>query len=297
LIKINNSFKILETLKDSVPTEFEIQFRITDACNLKCSYCHWNKGKQYSTNEILICLDKIEIFLKKMNIKSCTFYFHGGEPTTHPDLEIICKRIKKIPIKTIIEIQTNLINDVSYIQEIDYFSISLHYLELKRTNNLDKFLNNYKKIKKINNLDIMLEDIYSYEYYDFIKKLLNSNPKNCEMIYGYYGGLFTNHKDFYDKYNKNTEIFEIDGKKYNTNDLFSQGLDCRNCKCSTTRTQMYCNGNGDLYYCATHLTQGKPFINILDKEIPTFIYKIDIKCEWNNCIDFFVNRYIPKGNT
>jgi len=290
-IKLNKSFKIVETLQDDDETDFEIQFRITDACNLKCSYCHWNKGKMYSTPDIMICLDKIETFLKKMDIKSCTFYFHGGEPSTHPDLELICKRIKNISTRTVIEVQTNLIKDISYIQEIDYISVSLHYLELQRTNNIKVFLDNYNKITKINNLDIMLEDIYTDEYYDFIKNLLKKDVKNSEMIYGYFGGLLTNHKEFYDKYNKSTEVFNIDGKIYNTNDLFSKGLDCTGCKCCTTRTQMYCNGNGDLYYCATHLTQGNPYINIIDKEIPTIIYKIDIECKYDNCIDFFVERY------
>jgi len=295
-MKVQKSFKILETLEDSEETDFEIQFRITDACNLKCEYCYWNDGPQYKTNDIMICLDRIETFLLKMKFNSVTFYFHGGEPSTHKDLELICKRIKQIPIKTVIEVQTNLIIDVSHIEEIDYFSISLHYNELLRTNKLETFIKNYNKIKKINNLDIMLENVENKEqYYKFILNLYNKKVKNSEMIYSYFGGYSSEHLDFYNKYNKSTGMFLIDGKEYNTNDLFKNGLDCRSCRCKTTKTQMYCNGNGDLFYCATHMTtKSKPFINILKKDIPTFIYKTDIQCRWNNCIDYFVDRYINK---
>jgi len=298
-IVLKKDFRILETLHDIDATEFEIQFRITDACNLNCEYCAWNNGPQYATKDILECIDVLQKFIKKIN-KSVTFYFHGGEPSTHKDLDLICKTIKaKIP-EAIIEVQTNLVKDISTIKEIDYFSISFHYNELIRTNHLDLFIENFKKInpKIINNLDIMLENVDDSEkYYKIIKSLIK-NSNTSEMIYGYYGGYTSVHMDFYNKNNKNVQKFIIDGNIYNTNDLFSKGLDCRGSKCYSPKSQLYINGNGDAYKCATHLTEDStnPYINIL-KEPEKFIkssrfINIPVTCNWSNCIDFFVERHI-----
>ena len=107
------SYKVLERLDDDgIHYDFMITFRITEACDLKCNYCHWHSGKHYTYEDIITSVDKLFEFCQKQNIKSVLFYYHGGEATRHPRVVDILKYIKdkgnELGIAAYNEMQTNL---------------------------------------------------------------------------------------------------------------------------------------------------------------------------------------------
>jgi len=49
---------------------YQVTFRITEACDLQCSYCHWNGGRHYSYSDITASLDKLLSFFKNTDLKA-----------------------------------------------------------------------------------------------------------------------------------------------------------------------------------------------------------------------------------
>ena len=48
------SYKVLEKLdEDGVNYDYMVTFRITEACDLKCNYCHWHSGKHYVYEDVM----------------------------------------------------------------------------------------------------------------------------------------------------------------------------------------------------------------------------------------------------
>ena len=304
---------------------------------MNCEYCHWKRYKHYDINDIKKSISRFLTFLKyKKNNEKHTIYIHGGEPSFHPDIIEIMKFLydKKIKsnLKINIEFQTNLTMDLNLYQElskyIDYFSITLHYNELRNHNFLEKFKNNcYWIFKKanINNFDIMLEyfknekekylfyDYFLNNFYHKIKKLKINN----EMIYSFchYDKSIKTikmHKEFYQKYNITEQRYGIylnNNLKhiYNTNDFFYKGLNCKNWMCEAGKNYIVLNGNGDVFLCGIHMTQYlkklqglintniKPLFNILNNDwrnkIKIYLNKLH-KCKWTYCGgDFYIPKY------
>ncbi len=318
-IKFNNSYEILKSqnpIKIDKEYDYQITFRITESCNIKCEYCHWNNGKHYKLNSIINSIKKLNYFFNDNNIKHVLFYFHGGEAITHPDILEILKYIKQSREYNDIELQTNLVSDYSLIKNalkyISYLSISYHYLELINKEKHTLFINNYKQLIKenikIDKLDIMLENVDSENlevFYNYILYLLEyDNVINSEMIYGFCHYKFNKetskkHMDFYKKYNKTEQLYRIDGKEYNTNDLFQKGIDCVGCKCEAGKYSIIVNGDGNVFNCGIHMTNylrgcdDKPFMNLLSDSLKklSILLKIGTLCKWDYCGgDFYLNR-------
>lgn len=67
----------------------EIILKVTNRCNLNCSYCYvFNQGDSSYKDEVsrlsdttaFELLSKLELYVKKHNLKTFTIIFHGGEP-------------------------------------------------------------------------------------------------------------------------------------------------------------------------------------------------------------------------
>jgi MoaA/NifB/PqqE/SkfB family radical SAM enzyme len=313
---IPKTYNIINIQNTGIDTDYYITFRINNKCNLKCEYCHWRSGNHYELKTILKTIDNIIIFSKLKNMNNITFYFHGGEPSFHPNIEEILKYIKEQDINIIVEFQTNLsLNNYQKLDKyIDFYDISFHYIELKKQEKIETFINNINNLpeSKLLNLDIMLENILHNdqdEFYNLIKIIRKLKFVNSEMIYGFMD--YNNndkteklHKDLYKKYNKNEQQYLINNKVYNTNDLFKNGLNCKGMLCDAGKNTIVINGDGDMYICGSHVTKYitnspniKPFTNIIiDKQ---YIIKWGIIkehgyiCKWDYCGgDFYVNRKV-----
>jgi len=213
-------YKILPTI-EQVEREYDIQIslRVTEKCNIACEYCLWHNGTRYETEDIIRIIDKVYEYFKLVQKDKALIYFHGGEPTTQPEivriLDYIRSKEKETGIQTYIEFQTNLVVNLPRLKEIlariDGLNISLHLKELMKTNTLPTFEKNFDYLVSIDhpilNLDIMLE--YRIEnMFRYLRKVLKflkyKNIQISEMVYAYI--------DFNEniaRYNRQIEIKEF----------------------------------------------------------------------------------------
>lgn len=325
-IKPKKSYRIVEVNKGIADLKYNytVTFRITEVCDLKCSYCHWHSGKSYKLKDIKNTLDKLFMFFITKGFKGVLFYYHGGEPTRHRDIIEILKYIKQKGKDTRIniynEMQTNLTLKPTLLQEIlpycDLFNISFHYLELSKVGKkLEVFDNNFDWLVAnnitIHNFDIMLENVPSdslQDFYMYIKKYLSyKHLINSEMIYGFCHYKYNKetaeqHLAFYNEYNKTEQKYLIDNIEYNTNELFIKGLNCVGWYCTAGTDSLTVNGDGNVFSCGIHMTNYSrdcitetPYTNLITDNIALtklkILYKIGTICRWNYCGgDFYLKR-------
>ena len=328
-------YKVLETNNEGGrPQDFFVTLRITEACDLKCNYCHWHSGKHYEFDDIIKTIDNLFIFFQKQKFKNVNFYYHGGEPTRHPRcidiLKYIHQKGQETGINAYNEMQTNLTIGEDKLREMipycDQFNVSFHYLELKVKNKLKNFKHNYEVLKELgvelHTLDIMMEnverghryhnekivDIDPDEFYELVVDFLKYDKiVNSEMIYGFCHYVYSEdvakkHMEFYKKYNKTEQKYDIDGKIYTTNDLFKLGVDARGWNCAAGQESITINGDGNVFHCGIHMTNyirestdELPYTNLVydEKAITklSILYKTGTICKWDYCGgDFYLSR-------
>lgn len=283
--------------------DFMVTFRITEACDLKCNYCHWHSGKHYNYEDIITSIDRLFEFFQQQKFKRVVFYYHGGEPTRHPRVVDILKYIKDKSVETRIdahnEMQTNLTIGEDKLRALlpycDEFNVSFHYLELRVKNKLDAFNRNWEVLKELgvvlHNFDVMMENVergnrffngkeVSIDPDDFYPRVVEylkyDKIVNSEMIYGfchyeYPEDVAEKHMAFYREHNKTEQKYEIDGKIYTTNDLFKEGIDARGWHCAAGQESITINGDGNVFHCGIHMTNyirdctpETPFTNLVN---------------------------------
>jgi MoaA/NifB/PqqE/SkfB family radical SAM enzyme len=324
-LKPQKSFNVINS--NGTPAReigYHVTFRITEACDLACDYCDWHGGAHYKYEDIIGSVDVLFEFLKKEGIKSVVFYYHGGEASRHPKIIDILKYIhdkgKQYNIVAYNELQTNLTLPLIKMKEIlphaDFLNITFHYLELtKRRYKLESFLKTFDYIKenniKIANLDVMLEKINPSDVNEFRDIILGfiayDNIRHCEMIYRFgYDFDFNDettllHYEFYKKYSKSEQRYEIDGEIYTTNDLFHRGADFTGWHCEAGKRHLYVNGDGTVYQCGIAMTNklhdidNGIFTRLLTDKLAiaklSILRKSGTICRWDYCGGDF---YIPK---
>jgi molybdenum cofactor biosynthesis enzyme MoaA len=153
-----------------------IEYQMFTKCNLKCSYCYnyFDQSVQALETHILD-FKKISSLADK---KTC-LVLNGGEPLL---LKELAKVINSIEVETNIltytngalplKIYQNFVDEVK--KENLYFTVSIHYAELIRTNNIDeKYKTNLKfLIENIPNLKVNI--VFTEDFIDenFVCELL-----------------------------------------------------------------------------------------------------------------------------
>ena len=156
----------------------------TENCNLKCHYCYLTNLPEFSHKTVRI--EKTPKFIRQALSKkrlggTCMFNFcAGGETLLYRELIDIVREILEeghyVMIVTNATISDRFDEIVKFPEELLnrlFFKFSFHYLELKRLNLLDVFLNNVDKIKKTSasyTIEITPNDEL-IPYIDEIKKL------------------------------------------------------------------------------------------------------------------------------
>jgi len=65
-----HSYKVLANLnQDGIEYDYMVTFRITEACDLHCNYCHWHSGTHYKYEDIIKSIDKLFELFQKQNFK------------------------------------------------------------------------------------------------------------------------------------------------------------------------------------------------------------------------------------
>lgn len=304
---------------------YHVTFRITEACDLACDYCDWHGGGHYKYDDITKSVDVLFEFFRKESIKSVVFYYHGGEASRHPEIINILKYIHKkgeeYNIIAYNELQTNLTLPLEKMKKIlahvDFLNITFHYLELtRRRYKLESFLKTFDYIKeesiKIANLDVMLEKIDEKDLEEFRSIVLSfieyPNIRHCEMIYRF--GYDFNHNDettlmhyeFYKKYSKSEQQYDIDGVIYTTNELFHRGADFTGWNCDAGKRHLYLNGDGTVYQCGIAMTNklhgidNGIFTNLITDKLGiaklSILRKSGTICRWDYCGgDFYIGKH------
>lgn len=310
--------------------KIDITFRLNNLCNFQCEYCHWYKYSHFKTEDIIESLKNIFKFYKLKNASHNILYFHGGEPSFHPDFHKIVKYIynlKKIyNINLDIEIQTNLSFDGELYKSVQpmitKYSVTFHYNELKKKNLIEKFIKNvdYIGAENIRNFDIMLEKMPVEEtesFYKILKTEILPRAKmaeKSEMIYGFChfdGNSKTAplHKKFYDENNITENVYfweDVMDKPKTTNELFLEGLNNEGCLCDAGYRYFTINGDGNVFRCGIGMTnwlrirhkqpycgETEPICNIITEYDKLIDYSNSRKpCQWNYCGgDFYVERH------
>lgn len=306
-------FKILKSsgeqfIYPDVENTYEIVLRITDACNYKCEYCHWNKGPTYTYEDIIMCVDTATDILENYNFR---FYFHGGEPTIHHRLDDILYHIFSIKDGITIELQTNLSKPICYFESlIDKFegdqleiNASYHPTQVPDFDEFVKKLDYLHSRNVLSKIDVMLD--HNINMIDTI--LNNSNiilekpySSKTEFIHGYidYENTSNRYKDFVDKKSMFHERYEVlhrgesKSKIHDTNDLFMNGISFKGWLCEAGNKYIILNGNGDYFTCASS-TLDKPIGNILKNSILFKAHTNNLtKCRWDCCKgEFYLEKY------
>ena len=312
------------TSKYDKDVDYSVTFRITEACDLACNYCHWHGGRHYEFETIIKSIDVLFEFFKRQDFTHVVFYYHGGEATRHNRVVEILAHVKaksaEYGIEAYNEMQTNLTVKEETLRAIvpycDMLNISFHYLELKkRQYKLDAFIRNWKVLTdmgaNVHNLDVMLEYMEPdmvQPFYQLVEGFLSyPNITNSEMVYcfGYNfshnKATSTQHGEFYTKHNKTEQTYEIDGKEYTTNDLFNVGLDCTGWWCAAGVRSITINGDGNVYNCGIHMTNNlrnhpdAAFTNLATDPMAinkmSILQRVGTKCRWDYCGgDFYLAK-------
>lgn len=322
-IIMESSYEIINLGDTQQEYDYHVTFRLGDKCNLACEYCRWYDGDNYKL--ALESIDKIFEFFVFEKFKRVSFYYHGGEGGIHPhvikSLEKLREKEKSTGIKVDIEFQTNLSYKKSRLQGIinliNKISISYHFNELFNKNLHDQFVSNLEWLMSINykidRFDVMLDDVPEQElngFYERIKKWLQyENIIDSEMIHSfchYDKNPVTKqqHLDFYNKYNKTEQLYKVDGKQYNSNELFGEGLNCKGKLCEAGSKYIVLNADGNVFTCGIEMTfyrmgcmEGvKPTTNVVTD--PNFLKilsirrKTMIRCKYDYCGgDFYIQKH------
>ena len=304
--------------------------RVTEKCNISCEYCLWKSGVIYKKEHIITCIDKIFELLVQLKKQRVLFYFHGGEPTTHPHIIYILDYIRKkehdTGIDTYLQFQTNLVCNVARLSEImkrvDGLNISLHLKELLQTKTLTTFRRNFDWLvenqHEILNFDVMLE--YNIDnMFRYLRTVLRFLKYEkiviSEMVYAYIDfeeederynnqirqAEYRLYEKLYQRHNKSAQLYQIDGKVYDTNELFLKKLNCNGMLCVAGIRQIVVNGDGNVFVCNTNMTNylnnrnGEVFTNFVTD--PAAVTKLralskmkHIRCKWDECSsDFYLS--------
>lgn len=324
-LKPKEYFEIINS--NGVPTkeiDYHVTFRITEACDLACDYCDWHGGGHYKYEDITASVDVLFNFFRKESIKSVVFYYHGGEASRHPKIKEILKYIhdkgSEYNITAYNELQTNFTLPLKKMKELlkhtDFLNITFHYLELiRRRYKLDSFVENFNYLVseniRIANLDIMLEKMDQNDLQEFRNLVLSfieyQNIRHCEMIYRFgYDFDFNNettlmHYEFYKKYSKSEQQYNIDGEIYTTNELFHRGADFTGWHCDAGKRHLYVNGDGTVYQCGIAMTNklhdidNGIFTKLLSDKLAiaklSILRKSGTICRWDYCGgDFYIGK-------
>lgn len=148
-----------------------VDWNIGTYCNYNCVYCSpeiHNKNINHLTYNQII--DATELLCSCFKDKNLVLSITGGEPTTNPNLLLVCKSLyKKENIRIIIT--TNGTQSISYyndiLQYVDHITFSQHFHKDQQSK---IFLNKLKKINNIYKDKINVQVMCHGELFNNVKK-------------------------------------------------------------------------------------------------------------------------------
>ena len=118
----------------------------SQACNMRCPFCHNGAAVLGASKEDEIDFDEILAFLKTRTGLVDAVVFSGGEPTLEPDLEVKIKSVKSLGF--LIKLDTNGTNPVLLEKLIDEGLIDYVAMDIKNSPSL------YAKTSGVTNINL-----------------------------------------------------------------------------------------------------------------------------------------------
>lgn len=255
-----------------------IWIKVTNRCNLRCSYCYADSGEGEANELTIEEIENLLIELKPKNYNKIVIT--GGDPLMRKDIvEILktCKKYGKVQILT-----NGTIGNAELYREImeivDAIQISLDsYEEIHHDKNRGKgsfvrAVNTVKTLTHINNKKVIVAMTPTPDYMpdivEMIKFCLNMNVRqlhinrfvpygraktfenklNMEQFYKWVDRGYDFLRNIYINYYKQNKefIFNIDVSNDLCNQVYSKG---RKTSCGVNCNQISIDSNGNVYLC------------------------------------------------
>lgn len=168
-----------------------IRLRLSDKCNLNCSYCNeHSNGKSQSLNNMYNLINNIKLLSKYENRK-IDLFIYGGEPTGIKWFKELIKELQNLKLENFvnnIEIHTNLTYDLTYDISYDLSNTTIassYHIEtpIKLKEIFWKNLE-YLKTKNItiSEINVMVKDLKDINELEKIVKKLKEENLNGFLI-------------------------------------------------------------------------------------------------------------------
>jgi len=241
----------------------QFSLRVTELCNRDCDYCHYHSNINYKKEDIIKVIDAC---LEHARYDIPLFYFHGGEPSLHDDMEDILEYIKDKREDAVIEFQTNF-DDTEEVMDllpnIDRLNLSFHFPD-DNINEKLKLVKELKKTGKLNVIDLIYKPGFDKDFKK-LRQMFNILKIKNEITYSFFQA--DDYEDDIKKLGIKLTDTELVKNKYfrgemKVSDLLQEDLLCD--------TYNYCiiNGDGEIFKCSYALTVGKSYGNVIqDKEV------------------------------
>lgn len=106
-----------------------IELVVTNICNQKCEYCHWNSSILPINNHIMTLneFDKVLEFIDAQERETIELNFYGGEPTLNPHLPEMIDRLYTTFADQLITVNllTNLSKNINYYKQLLKYPIGI----------------------------------------------------------------------------------------------------------------------------------------------------------------------------
>lgn len=153
-----------------------LRISLTDACNLRCTYCMPNEKVRVTPSAKLMQVDEIEaiaaVFVK-LGIKKIRLT--GGEPLLRKDARAIIQRLSRLPVE--LAISTNAVLVDQYIDVLTQANIRVVNVSLDTLNAAEFFAitkrNDFEKI--MNNIHLLLSNDFKVKVNMVLMKGINEH--------------------------------------------------------------------------------------------------------------------------
>lgn len=251
---------------------FDLTFRITENCNYGCSYCSYYTNKKGITHTEIE--DHVVEFIKReLSDRRIRLCIYGGEPTLHPRLISICKKlgsvVEQFGIQTNLTLSSELLTQL--IEEVPNLNFIPTY-HTERVKKPDHFWKNMLILRKYDRLwhcafllpmKTFDEDFKLFKrFYGIFKDKMHPQPLTSqeqdwfarEELKPY---LMSQSKQIMRSYDDGTlDYVSLMGWREKKQDQ------AKGWNCSAGKDLLFIDWDGKVYKCLSELYQGTHFAHI-----------------------------------
>lgn len=282
--------KIINVIGNNLVNQSENSIRVilrfSDRCNYNCDYCYHRDNTDDFMN-LDYYLDYVDRLFNELSSKDKVHvYVHGGEPTIIPNFKTIIKKILTYENVGEIMIQSNMSQPIEYFSDFVGFNGKVKFgcsyqHHMNRKKDFSVFVDKVKFLfdnDLFTNINCSLENMNIPEVVEKIKQFDDMEWIKGRIIFCYIQCSDDDIKSY-------SEVHEIIDNSYfdekdgwavkvtfkdgsietfmNYTTLIESGYNkYKKFTCTAGNKNLVVQPNGDLYYCLSHESTGKPIGNV-----------------------------------